>query len=68
MLLLQAEHVHFFGGLLTVSVFNLQLEKELVGVIGPNGAGKTTIFNLITGVYRHQGSFTLRDIELVGKT
>lgn len=71
MLLLQAEHVtHFFGGLCAVSDFNLQLEKgELVGVIGPNGAGKTTIFNLITGVYRAtKGSFTLRDIELVGKT
>jgi branched-chain amino acid transport system ATP-binding protein len=44
---------HFFGGLLAVADFSIQVEEgELVGLIGPNGAGKTTIFNLITGVFR----------------
>ena len=53
-LLLQIEHLsHYFGGLLAVSDFNLELhEGELVGLIGPNGAGKTTVFNLVTGAYR----------------
>jgi branched-chain amino acid transport system ATP-binding protein len=32
---------HYFGGLLAVDDFNLDLhEGELVGLIGPNGAAK----------------------------
>jgi branched-chain amino acid transport system ATP-binding protein len=42
-----------FGGLLAVSEFSMQMEKnEIYGLIGPNGAGKTTVFNMLTGVYR----------------
>ncbi len=69
-MLLQTKKVtKYFGGLLAVSDFNLELENgELVGIIGPNGAGKTTVFNLITGVYRPtQGSVNLNGVELVGK-
>jgi branched-chain amino acid transport system ATP-binding protein len=60
----------YFGGLLAVSDFNLDLNPgELVGVIGPNGAGKTTVFNLITGVYRpSQGSVVFDGQNIVGKT
>ena len=42
-----------FGGLTSVSDFNLTMEKgELVGLIGPNGAGKSTVFNMICGFYK----------------
>jgi branched-chain amino acid transport system ATP-binding protein len=67
---------HYFGGLLAVDDFNLELQPgELMGIIGPNGAGKTTVFNLITGVYRaSRGSIVLEGrqapggVELVGQT
>lgn len=65
----------YFGGLLAVSDFNLDLQEgELIGIIGPNGAGKTTVFNLITGVYKpSEGSIRLsgnkhtQGVDLVGK-
>lgn len=65
----------YFGGLLAVSDFNLDLQAgELIGIIGPNGAGKTTVFNLITGVYKPSSGSILfntnqhgAEIELVGK-
>lgn len=42
-----------FGGLVSVSDFNLTIEKgEIVGLIGPNGAGKSTVFNMICGFYK----------------
>ncbi len=43
-----------FGGLKAVSevTFTVQ-ERSIFGLIGPNGAGKTTVFNLVTGVYKH---------------
>ena len=60
----------YFGGLLAVSDFNLDLNTgELVGIIGPNGAGKTTVFNLITGVYRpSEGDVRFDGGEMVGKS
>src|SRR5574340_1174088 len=69
MTLLQIKNLtHYFGGLLAVSDFNLDLQPgELVGIIGPNGAGKTTIFNLVTGVYKAtEGNILFQDRELVG--
>ncbi len=59
---------HYFGGLLAVDNFNLDLQEgELVGLIGPNGAGKTTVFNLVTGAYHaSEGSILFQGQELVG--
>ncbi len=43
-----------FGGLRAVSDVSFTVpERSVFGLIGPNGAGKTTVFNLITGVYKH---------------
>ncbi len=70
-MLLQIERLtKYFGGLLAVSDFNLDLKAgELVGLIGPNGAGKTTVFNLITGVYRpSQGKVLFDGQDIVGKS
>lgn len=69
MLLQISKMTKYFGGLLAVSDFNLELNSgELVGIIGPNGAGKTTVFNLITGVYRpSSGNVVYKGTELVGK-
>lgn len=54
-----------FGGLVAVSDFNIEIEKnDLMGLIGPNGAGKTTVFNMLTGVYLP----TEGDIKVDGKS
>ncbi len=52
---LTLEHVtKNFGGLRAVGDVSFSVpEKSIFGLIGPNGAGKTTVFNLITGVYKH---------------
>jgi branched-chain amino acid transport system ATP-binding protein len=43
----------FFGGLVAVNEFDIQVEENSISsVIGPNGAGKTTFFNCITGFYK----------------
>ncbi|MBK8218433.1 MAG: ABC transporter ATP-binding protein [Myxococcales bacterium] len=43
-----------FGGLKAVSDVSFTVAKgRIFGLIGPNGAGKTTVFNLVTGVYKH---------------
>ena len=43
-----------FGGLRAVGDVSFQVPpRSIYGLIGPNGAGKTTVFNLITGVYKH---------------
>jgi branched-chain amino acid transport system ATP-binding protein len=70
-MLLEINHLtKYFGGLLAVSDFNLDLNTgELVGIIGPNGAGKTTVFNLITGVYHpSKGNVLFDDKNIVGKS
>jgi branched-chain amino acid transport system ATP-binding protein len=49
------EHVtKNFGGLRAVGDVGFTVKSGTIfGLIGPNGAGKTTVFNLITGVYKH---------------
>ena len=43
-----------FGGLRAVGDVSFKVpDRAIFGLIGPNGAGKTTVFNLITGVYKH---------------
>ena len=62
------EHVtKNFGGLRAVSDVSFRVkEKAIFGLIGPNGAGKTTVFNLITGVYKHdQGTIRFGDTDLL---
>lgn len=55
-----------FGGLRAVGDVSFTVkEKSIFGLIGPNGAGKTTVFNLITGVYKHDvGSITFGGKDL----
>ena len=56
-----------FGGLRAVGGVSFEVpEKSIFGLIGPNGAGKTTVFNLITGVYKHDaGSIRFGDHDLL---
>ena len=55
-----------FGGLRAVSDVSFTVpDKSIFGLIGPNGAGKTTVFNLITGVYKHDtGSITFDGTDI----
>src|ERR1700738_4067749 len=55
-----------FGGLRAVGDVSFTVkEKSIFGLIGPNGAGKTTVFNLITGVYKHdEGTIRFGDKDL----
>ncbi len=57
-----------FGGLRAVGDVSIEVpSKSIFGLIGPNGAGKTTVFNLITGVYKHDaGSITFGGTDLRG--
>jgi len=62
------EHVSKnFGGLRAVSDVSFTVpDKSIFGLIGPNGAGKTTVFNLITGVYKHdEGSIRFDGTDLL---
>lgn len=62
------EHVtKNFGGLRAVGDVSFKVpDKSIFGLIGPNGAGKTTVFNLITGVYKHDsGKIHLDDTDLL---
>ncbi|WP_437997856.1 ABC transporter ATP-binding protein [Sorangium sp. So ce185] len=55
-----------FGGLKAVGGVSFTVpERSIFGLIGPNGAGKTTVFNLITGVYKHdEGSIRFGGTDL----
>ncbi len=55
-----------FGGLRAVGDVSFSVrDRSIFGLIGPNGAGKTTVFNLITGVYKHDaGSIHFNGIDL----
>ena len=59
-----------FGGLHAVDDFHITIEKgQLYGLIGPNGAGKTTVFNLLTGVYKHdEGIIRLDGQDITGRS
>ena len=58
-----------FGGLRAVSDVTFTVpSRSIFGLIGPNGAGKTTVFNLITGVYKHDtGGIHFGDADLKPK-
>ena len=46
-----------FGAVQAIERLDFQVEPgEILGIIGPNGAGKTTAINLISGVFRPDGT------------
>jgi branched-chain amino acid transport system ATP-binding protein len=64
---LELKHVtKRFGGLRAVGDVSFTVpDRCIFGLIGPNGAGKTTVFNLITGVYKHdEGSIVFNGTDL----
>ncbi len=64
---LELKHVtKRFGGLRAVGDVSFTVpDRCIFGLIGPNGAGKTTVFNLITGVYKHdEGSIVFNGADL----
>lgn len=57
-----------FAGLVAVNGLELEVQAGTIhSLIGPNGAGKTTVFNVISGLVKHEGRVFLqgRDITHV---
>ncbi len=42
----------WYGQVIGLNYFNLDIMPGITGIVGPNGAGKTTFFKLITGMIR----------------
>ncbi len=57
-----------FGGVQALSDVDFNIDHgEIYGLIGPNGAGKTSLFNVLTGIYAHDGGeFVFDGLPLTG--
>ncbi|ODN29718.1 ABC transporter ATP-binding protein [Fervidobacterium thailandense] len=54
-----------FSGLVAVDNLSMEVESGTVhSLIGPNGAGKTTVFNVISGLVKHEGRVYLDGVDL----
>ncbi len=42
----------WYGEVIGLNSFNMEVGKGITGIVGPNGAGKSTLFKLITGMIR----------------
>lgn len=42
----------WYGGVIGLNNFNLEVGKGITGIVGPNGAGKSTLFKLLVGTIR----------------
>lgn len=50
----------WYGDIIGLNSFSIEVEKGITGVVGPNGAGKSTFFKLLTGNIRaNAGTLTV---------
>jgi ABC-2 type transport system ATP-binding protein len=42
----------WYGEVIGLNSFNLEIGKGITGIVGPNGSGKSTLFKLVTGTIR----------------
>ena len=42
----------WYGNVIGLNGFNVQIQPGITGIVGPNGAGKSTFFKLITGTIK----------------
>ena len=50
----------WYGEVIGLNSFNLEVDRGVTGIVGPNGAGKSTFFKLITGMIKpNSGDLTV---------
>src|SRR3989338_2960459 len=57
-----------FGGVKAVNKCTFEVrENTITSLVGPNGAGKTTVFNIISGLTKHDaGAIRLKNKNITG--
>ena len=54
----------WYGEVIGLNNFNLEIKPGITGIVGPNGSGKSTLFKLVLGLIRPNAG----DITVLGKT
>ncbi|MEA2053945.1 MAG: ABC transporter ATP-binding protein [Candidatus Thermoplasmatota archaeon] len=53
----------WYGEVIGLNQFTVDINKGITGIVGPNGAGKTTLFRIVTGMIRQDKG----TIEVLGE-
>lgn len=54
----------WYGNVIGLNNFNIEIQKGIMGIVGPNGAGKSTFFKLLVGTIKVNAG----EIRVMGKS